>query len=182
MGGEVRAAGDFQSAIDQVAIVRAAHVGEARAERIFVDADQRIAVHQVDVIFHDHHVAAAVVRIQSAAGVGDDQQIDAQGFHHAHRQRDLPGGIAFVEMKAALHGNHGQTGQRAAHQLAFVADGGRDGKVRDFFVRNVDGRLDRRGQIAQTGAEDDAGARFGRPAFLDEGGGFGDFWKLMQHE
>ncbi len=143
VGDEVRSASDFQGAIDEVAVVGLAHVGEARAEGIVVDADERVGVHEVYVIVHDHDVAAFVERIQSAGCVRDDKQVDAEGFHHADGQGDLPGGVAFVEMEAALHGDDGQAGESAANELAFVADGSGDGEVRNIFVGNFDGGLDR---------------------------------------
>ena len=59
VGGEILMPGDFQGKLDQRRMVRAAHVRETGAQRIFVRADKRVSQHEVNVVLDDHYVAEA---------------------------------------------------------------------------------------------------------------------------
>ena len=134
VGDDVLAAGDFEGPLDQLLVVGLAHVGEARAEAVVVDADQRVVAQQVDVVVDQHDVAALVVRVHAAAGVADDEQLRAQGLHHAHGQRDLLERIALVHVEAAFHRHDGQAGELAADQPAAMAGGRAAREVRNRLV------------------------------------------------
>ena len=80
MGGEILPPGDLQRPLDQRRIIGGAHVGEPRPEGVVVEANQRIAVHQVDVVLDHDDVAGGVVRIHPPASVRDDQQFRPRAF------------------------------------------------------------------------------------------------------
>src|SRR5579863_1012712 len=69
MHGEILAPADLQGPLDELPFVGAAHVGEAGPEPVVVDADERVASHQVNVIVDHHDVAAGVVGVHPTAGV-----------------------------------------------------------------------------------------------------------------
>ena len=165
---EIVLPGDGQRAVAQPAVVRGRHIGKPRAEPVVVHADERIAIQQVDVVVDDHDVAGGEVRIQSAGGVGDDQQLDAERLHHADRKRGPLGRVAFVAMEAALHGDDRHAAEPAAQQPAAMADGGRSQEMRHVAVVDRRFDLDRVADRAQAGTENDARTRRAVPAAADE--------------
>ena len=106
MGDDVRLERDAQGQVLQLPVVGLDHVGEPGAEAVVVGADQRVDAQQVDVVLDDHQIALGVLRVQPAAGVGDDQQLAAQLLHHPDRERHLGGRVAFVEVEPAFHRDH----------------------------------------------------------------------------
>jgi len=116
VGNEVFASGNLHGPANHDRIVRTRHIGEARPQIIVIGADQRIAVHQVDVVFNDNDIALAVERIQAAASVGYDEDIGPEGAHHANGKRDLAMRVALVGMETSFHGDHGHALQHAARQ------------------------------------------------------------------
>ena len=54
----------------------------------------------------DHDGARPIERIDTPAGVGDEQGLDVHEFHDADREDDLLLGVAFVKVKPPLHGDH----------------------------------------------------------------------------
>jgi hypothetical protein len=80
--------------------------------------------------------------------------VHAQTAHHAHRQRHLLHGVAFVEVKAPLHGADGDAGQFADHQATRVPGDGAHREVRNRGVGNHVGVGNLLGQAAQPAAED----------------------------
>ncbi len=122
---------------------RGAHIGEARAELIIVDADERIAIEQVDVVVDHHDIAASEIRIQAASGIRNDEKFDAECFHQANWERCSFGGISLVAMESALHGDDGNAAELAAEEAAFVADCGGLQEVWDFAVVDCSVERDR---------------------------------------
>ena len=114
------------------------------------------------------------MRIHAAAGVRDDQQLGAQGPHHADRKGDLPLRIALVGVEAAFHRHDRHALQRAADELARVADGGGPRKVRNRGVVERRLGLDLAGEASQAGAQDDSGMGLPAPMGVDHVGGLGD--------
>ena len=149
-------AGDRECPVAEAAVVRRRHIGKPRAKLVVVHADERVAIEQVDVVVDDHDVAAGEVRIQPAGGVRNDQELDAEGIHHANGKRRPLGRVAFVTMEAALHGDDRHAAELAAEQSAAMADGRRFQKVRDVAVVDRRVELDRFADRAQAGAENDA--------------------------
>jgi len=152
MGYEVLPPGDFQGPPHQHGIVGPAHVGKTGAQAVVVHADQRVVVHQVDVIVDDDDVAQAVQRVQPAAGIGDQEQFRAQGAHHPNRERKLPLRIAFIGVKASLHGHDRHAFEHSTDELARVAHRCRPGKVRNGRVIERRFGLDLSGDTPQAGA------------------------------
>ena len=78
-------------------------------------------------------------RLMPPGGVGEDHGFHAHARENANGKGDVLGGIAFVEMDAALHSGHGNFADFADDELACVADGGGAWKVWDFRVGNFGG-------------------------------------------
>ena len=159
MGDDVLLERDLKRQILELAVVRLDQVGESGAEPLVVGADQRVQPHQVDVVLDDDQVALAAERVQSARGVGDDQELAAELLHHPDRERDLPGRIALVQVKPPLHRHDRVAGQLAADQLPLVALDGRLGEKGDFGVGDRRLGLDLAGQCTQAGAQDQPDSR-----------------------
>ena len=144
--------------------VRLAHVRKSRAERVVVDASQRIVTHEIDVVVDNDDVGQTEVRIHSASRVGHDERVGSEGLYHAHRKRDLLHRVAFIEMEAAFHRDDGHAAQLAADQLSRVRRRCGFRKVRNLAVGNHDLVRDLFGKSAKPGAEDQPGFWSSRPA------------------
>ena len=107
---------------------------------------------------HDQ-VALVVKRIQSARGVGDDQELATQLLHDADRESDLPGRITFVKMKSPFHRHDRLAGKLATNQLPLVAFDRRPWKKGNFRIGDLGLGLDLARQGAQSRAEDQADSR-----------------------
>ena len=112
----------------------------------------------------------------AAGGVGEDDGFHAHAREDADGKRDLFGGIAFVEMDAALHSGDGNFADCADDELACVADGGGVWEMRDFRVGDFGCVVEFVGESTEARAEDqrDFGAEigFGKNEIC---GGFGAF-------
>ena len=174
-------AGDGEGGIDEVRRVGGRHVGKPGPEPVVVDPDERVVVHQVDVVVDHHQVARAELWVQAAAGVGDDQEVGSQPLHHPDGKRDLGERIALVGVHPPLHHDHRHAVEQAADELAGVAVGGRAGEVGDRVVgdRHRVGERGRRG--AEAAAEDDRHLGLVGPPAGDERAGFRDLVELIEH-
>jgi hypothetical protein len=143
----------------QPGIVGPRHVGETGPEFVEVGTAQRVqAGHadQVEVVGDEHDVSRTKGRVQAAGGVGDDQDLDAQHLHHAHREGNLGHRIALVVMSAPLHHRHTLPFQPAHDEPAHVPFHGRGREMGDLAIGNGDALLDGIGQRVQAGAQDQA--------------------------
>ena len=143
--------------VAELAVVGLAHIGEARAEFVKVGADEGVEAHhadQVKVVGDEHQVAGGVGGVDGAGGVGDDEGLDAEALHDADGQGDLGHGVAFVEVDAALHDEHGLVFEAADDELAGVAGDGGFGPVRQVAEGDAVGVADGVGKPAQAGAKD----------------------------
>jgi deoxyribose-phosphate aldolase len=165
----VKASGGVRTYQDALRVIAlgATRIGTSSTEAIVVDAHQRVVAHQVDVVVEHHDVAFAQVGIQPAAGVRHDQQLDAQGLHHAHGQRDLLQRIALVQMKPPVHRDDRRATHVAAHEPAVVREGRRTREVRDVRVVDHGFALDLVGKGGQPRAQDDAHPGSATPARSD---------------
>ena len=89
MRNEVFPAGDSKCVVDEVGRVGRRHVGKPRAQPFVVDADERVITDEVNMIFDDHQITGAILRVEAAAGISDDEHLRAQPFEHADREGDL---------------------------------------------------------------------------------------------
>ena len=115
-------------------VVGVGHVGKARAEAVVVGTDERVGALQIDVIAKGDERALGIAEIDAAGGVGEDDGFDAHAREDADGERDLLGGVAFVEMDAALHARDGDVPDFTDDELARVADGCGLREVWDLFV------------------------------------------------
>src|SRR5690349_1309547 len=84
-------------------------------------------------------------------------------------------------MEAALERNDRGAAERAANESASVADGGGVREVGEVGVGDRRGGFDLIREVAEAGAENDAGLGRRRPLSTDEGGGFGDLRGEVEH-
>ncbi len=92
----------------------------------------------------------------AAGGVGDDEGGAAEQAEDASGEGDLRERVAFVGVDAALHDGYGDAADGAEDELAGVADDGGERPVGDVGVGDGGGGFDLGGEVAETGAEDDA--------------------------
>ena len=119
VAGEVFLASDFEAGFDQLAVVRLRHVGEARAEAVVVDADERVVAHEVDVVVDDHDVAAWYMRVHAAARRWRRSAVSQpSAFMTRTGSVILLERVAFVEVEAAFHRHDGHAAEGAADQPA----------------------------------------------------------------
>ena len=135
------------------------HVGEARAEALIVGTAERVGALQVEVIADEDQRALAVLRVDAAGGVGQQQRPHSQASKNANRERRLLRRVAFVLMHTALHDRDRHLAEFANDQPAGVADGGRAREKRNLLVNDRDRGLQVAGEISQAGAEHDGNAR-----------------------
>ncbi len=108
----------------------------------------------------DGDEGAGGVGVDAAGGVGDDQDAAAEEAEDTGGEDDLGNGVALVGVDAAFHDGDGDTRDGAEEEVAGVADYGGLGEVRDGAIGDGGGVLDRLGEVAEAGAEND-----------------GDFWR-----
>ena len=94
--------------------------------------------------------------------------------HHPNREGNLPLRIAFIGVKAALHGHDRHALQHAADELTRVAHRGRPRKVGNGRVVERRFGLDLPGDASQSGAQDNAGKGALSPVGMDHLRGLGD--------
>jgi hypothetical protein len=61
--------GNLLSKLNQFMVIGFTHVGKARTQVIFIFPDERIVAQKVDVVCHEHNVAAPEKRVHSSARV-----------------------------------------------------------------------------------------------------------------
>jgi hypothetical protein len=110
--------------------------------------------HQIDVVLNCHHVSRRELRIQTAAGVRDNQQLNSKGVHDVDGQFQSVEPVAFVVVPAAFHDHHWLVAQSPADQTPSVTEGRRTREVGDGFVSDCLFGLDAFRYIAQARAKD----------------------------
>jgi hypothetical protein len=86
-----------------------------------VGAVERMLREEVDVVVDDHQVAYAECRVHATRGVAHKQRLDAQLIHHTLGEGHLLHAVAFVVVKAAIHGHDVLATQLAEDEFAGVA-------------------------------------------------------------
>ena len=134
--------GNFLGPPDQSRIIRATHVGKTRPEGFQVGAGQGIGRLQVDVIVNDHQITLLVVEVHASGGIGNVEGLDAQLTQNPDREGDLLHGIAFVIVKAALHGHNFTAIDISENEFSEMALNGAERKVRNEIVSQFLGYID----------------------------------------
>ena len=111
------------------------------------------------MILDDHDVPYGEVFVQAARGIGQNEALEAQTLHDPDGKGGLRGGVAFVQMETPLHDQHGDAARISQEQVAGVAQGRADGKMRYGAVRQADGTVYEIGQGSQAAAQDQARLR-----------------------
>src|ERR1035437_5395953 len=91
---------------NQFSVISMAHIRETGSQLVIIAADKRVVLHQVYMILDDHEVTDFERWVYPAAGIGYDQEMDPEKFHHTYGKCDLLHGITFIIMKTPLHGNN----------------------------------------------------------------------------
>ena len=68
----------FKRQILKFAIVRLDQIGKSRPESIVVGTNEWVQAHQIDVVLNHDQVTLIAERIQSARGIGNDQELAAK--------------------------------------------------------------------------------------------------------
>ncbi len=102
-----------------------------------------------------HQIADVPQRVHPTTGVRDHEDLGTELAHHPDRERHLLKAIAFVAVKAALHGDDGEPRQLAEQQASAVALDGRDREVGDLLVRDDGFGLDFLRQGTETRTQDE---------------------------
>ncbi len=120
-------------------VIGGGHIEKARAEIFVVRSGAGVGGVEIDVVFDHHERALREIGVDAAGGVGEDDGANAHAPHDADGKGDVLHRIALIEVHAALHRGDGHVSHFADDEFSGVADGGRDGKVRDLFVFNARG-------------------------------------------
>ena len=112
--------GNLVCQLDEAFVVRLAHVGEAFAETVVVRTNQRVG-HGMDMVIDDHDVTHVEGRVESACGIAEDEELDAQLHHHADGEGDFAHRVTFIIVETALHGNDFAPRNGAKKQLSLVS-------------------------------------------------------------
>src|SRR5450631_2474838 len=86
------------------------------------------------MVIDQNQIAFFKIKVHPSGCIAKEQISDAQIFHHSYRERDLLHAIAFIIMKAALHGDHFCAANFACDELAFMELNGGDGEMRYLMV------------------------------------------------
>ena len=165
--------GDVTCHLDEARAIGIDHCREAGSQFVNVLAVQRMLGEDVDMVGDDHEVAYLEVGVHAARGVGDEDRLDANGFHDAYREGNLLHRVALVIVEAALHRHDILVAQCAEDETALMTLNGRYREVGYFTVRNLHLDVDVVHNGPQAGAQDDG--RLGQlivHAFLNEFAGF----------
>ena len=92
----------------------------------------------------------------ASGGVGDDEGLATEEAEDAGGEGDLIHAVALVGVDAALHDGYGDACDGAEDEVAGVADDGGLREVWDVCVGDAGGGFDVSGEVAKTGAENDA--------------------------
>jgi hypothetical protein len=155
--------------------------GKARPEALVVEADQRVGGEQVDVIGDQHQVTRREIAIDAARRVADDQRTHAELLHERRRVRHRAHVVAFVVVKAPLHGDDFDLADPSEHHPPGVACDRRRGEVRHIAVIDRGCIFHALDQLPQPRAEDHADRRPRRRPLADEGDRFFEFFKHPYH-
>ena len=144
-----------RASVAQVRVVGPRHVGEAQADRVVVRPGQRARAGEVQVILDQHDLAGLRTRDRARpAALVTTSRSAPEPPQQAHGERDVRGRPALVEMQPALHQRHPPAVQPADHQPPGMPRRGGDRKAGDLAIGDRDRRLDRLGEPAEAGAQD----------------------------
>ena len=106
------------------------------------------------MVRQEHQVTGLEGTVNAAAGVGEEQRLDAQEFQHIHGVGDLAHGKALVVVEAALKGGYRLPRQAADDQVPGVARHSGAGEMGDVGIGEDGFILHGIHQAAQAAAQD----------------------------
>ncbi len=154
-------------------------IREAGSELVGVLAHERAPAGQVDVVAHDHERAGAEAWVETAGGVGQDDDPGAQRLEQEDGLDDQTRVVALVHVEATLEHHHRPPRQVAEEKPADVARGGRRRPAGQVRERDRDRVLEVVGKAAESGAEDDPDLRDERRPGADRADQRGDAGGLL---
>ena len=92
---------------------------------------------EVDMIGNHHQVANLKAWVHTTGSVRDEESLDAQLVHDAHREGDLLHRVALVVVEAALHCHDIHTAKLTEDEFATMTFDGRDRKVWYLTIGNL---------------------------------------------
>ena len=98
-------------------IVGLVHIREARTCREVLST-KRMLREEVDVVGDNHQVADFEFWVHATGCVGNEEGLDAQLVHHAHREGHLLHRVTLVEVESSLHGHDVLASQFTEDQFA----------------------------------------------------------------
>ena len=117
----------------QFVVISLVHIREARTDGVVLAA-QGMLGEEVDMVRDDHQVAHMEVGIHTSRGIADEERLDLQRTHDAHRERHLLHGVALIEMETALHGHDVLASEFAKDQFSCMTLYRRDGEMGNILI------------------------------------------------
>lgn len=112
-----------------------------------------------DVVGDEHEFTRAVVGVEPARGVGEEERLHPHEPHQAGGEHHVGDVVALIVVDASLHDDDGDPFHIAEDEPAPVALGGGDGKALDVAVVEGGGDVDAVGVVAEPRAEGHADER-----------------------
>ena len=170
---ELLAGGLFDGEVAEAEGVGGGHVEEALGrgwddgEARLVGPEGGVGSGEVDVVGDGDDGALCEGGADASGGVGDDEGLRAEETEDAGGEGHLVHAVALVGVDSALHDCDGNAVDVAEDEMAGVALDGGLREVGDVGVGDARGGFDVGGEVAQTGAEDDAESRLERSPAAD---------------
>ncbi|KAF5036584.1 hypothetical protein DSECCO2_573530 [anaerobic digester metagenome] len=105
------------------------------------------------MVVDEHDVADLEIFIHAASRIRQEQYFNPQVFEHPERECDFLHGIAFVEMEAALHGNHVFAAQAAENQTTLMPFDCGHREIGNFTIRDAVNNFNLVNQTTQSCSE-----------------------------
>ena len=111
---------NFQGFCNQFFGVSFTHIREAWS--VFdILPTKRMFREEIDVVSDNHQVTDFKVGVGTSCSIRYEEGLDAQLTHHAYRESHFLHGVAFIEMKASLHGHDVLVAQFPENQFPAVS-------------------------------------------------------------
>ena len=149
-------------------IVRVAHVGETRPERVLVRPRQRALPGEVQVIVDEHQIAWRERCIRAARRVRDDHDARTHRDHQSRAEHDVGRRVTLIEVHATLHRDDVDALRATDDEVARVSDHVAHRHRRDVAVRDLRRGLERVGESAEPRSEHERDTRRDLRARADE--------------
>ena len=121
------------SQLDELVVIGLVHIREAWPSREVLATEWMLG-EEIDVISDDHEVADMEGGVHASCGIGDEERLHPQFVHNTYREGDFLHGIAFVEMKASLHGDDVHSSEFSENEFAGMSLNGGQWEVWNVLV------------------------------------------------